>query len=486
VRESRFVLGPVFRLVLGLLWGLLWGPVFVAAGCSASLGNDDHQIVTNDGGSTSSGGSGMSGAGGGQAGTSGAAGAGVGGAGNRAGAGGGGGTVVTRLGNNLDILFMIDNSSSMTEMQEKLYAQLPTFVQVFEALPSPPSLHIAVVSSDMGAPGDVTASIGCTPAGDQGEFQSAPRSDPNLGVDCTSTTLVAGATFISDVDNMPNYSDPNIADVFKCIALLGDQGCGFEHQLASIDRALGADDVQNGVPTPPATNVGFLRPDAYLGIVLLTNEDDCSAPANTTIYSLNGMPQNLSNVDGPIANYRCNGGPRGGHFCRDLNPDSPTTGYATPPLDLPADATGTPPSLDLSNCEDNESGSSALTPVTQFVNDIKSLKTDPDNQILVAAIAAPATPYTVAWVPAQGAASGTPAGELWPQVEHSCGPAGGDDVNPESTQLATDESFGDPGVRIAQFVSSFPNGVLASICDASYATSMTAIATKLAALVASQ
>src|ERR1022692_2999883 len=79
--------------------------------------------------------------------------------------------VPTRVGNyhvsgpinrNIDILFMIDDSSSMSAMQTKLQAQLPTFMNVLEGLPMVPSLHIAVVSSDMGAPSDQQASIGCS------------------------------------------------------------------------------------------------------------------------------------------------------------------------------------------------------------------------------------------------------------------------------------------------------------------------------------
>ena len=146
-----------------------------------------------------------------------------------------------KLDNEIDILFMVDDSSSMNEMQQKLYLQLPLFIQVLQSLPTPPSLHVAVVSSDMGAPGDATSSIMCTKAGDQGQFQSMPRGT------CTATTLTAGDTFISDADNMPNYTDP-IANVFQCIAPLGDKGCGFENQLASIDRALGGDGQQ------PSTN----------------------------------------------------------------------------------------------------------------------------------------------------------------------------------------------------------------------------------------
>jgi hypothetical protein len=370
-----------------------------------------------------------------------------------------------KINNEIDILFMIDNSSSMTEMQQKLYTQLPLFMQVLQNLPSPPSLHVAVVSSDMGAPGDSTSSIMCTRAGDQGQFQSMPRGT------CTATTLTAGDTFISDADMMPNYTDP-IANVFQCIALLGDKGCGFENQLASIDRALGGDGQQ------PSTNSGFLRPEAYLGIVILTNEDDCSAPANTQLYSLNGGQQNIANSLGPIANYRCN---QFGHICTDAA--SGVTGQ--PPKLPPSDAmmTGATPTLDLTNCMSDDTGGGLLTPVSQFISDIKALKpTDADNQILVAAISAPATPYTVAWLPQSGGQNTQP-GEVWPTIEHSCGAAGGDDVNPEAKMNPTDGSFGDPGVRIAQFVNAFPNSVLASICDASYASSMQAIATKLGQLI---
>jgi hypothetical protein len=382
-------------------------------------------------------------------------------------------TFTQKVNNEIDILFMIDDSSSMTSMQQKLLTQLPTFMQVLQQLPTGlPSLHVAVVSQDMGAPGDSTASIGCTNAGKDGVFQFAPEGT------CTGTTLTTGSTYISDVDMMPNFTDP-IGTVFQCIALLGSSGCGFEHQLAAIDRALGAD----GNGAPPTQNAGFLRPEAYLGIVMLTNEDDCSATPPTTIYGLNGGQQNIMNPDGPIQNYRCNGGPRGAHYCQDPNSANPTA-YETPPLLPPADATGNPPRLPLANCEDNESGSSALTPVSKFISDIKSLKTDPDNQILVAGIIGPATPYAVEWDPEMGGQNTQP-GELWPAVQHSCGPdtATAPAVNPQSSQFTTDQSFGDPGVREAQFIGAFKNSVVASICDPTYAASMTTIATKLGQLI---
>ncbi len=373
-------------------------------------------------------------------------------------------SVTQKINNNLDLLFMVDNSSSMTTMQQKLLLQLPNFLTFLQRLPIRPNLHIAVVSSDMGAKSD--ADITCTQFGDQGEFLSQPEGS------CLATTLTAGDTFISDVDGVANFTDP-IASVFQCISLLGASGCGFEHQLASIDRALGAD----GLGPPPSQNVGFLRADAYLGIVMLTNEDDCSAPADTTIYSLNGAAQSITNPDGPIDNYRCNGGRHGGHLCKDLNAGSLSTDYATPPLAPPQDATGDPAILQLADCKENDSGSSALTPVSKFVSDIKALKPDPDNQILVGEIIGPAAPYAVEWAPTV-----TPAGttENWPQVMHSCGAAGGPDVNPDpATQTVGDQSFGDPGVREAQFANAFRNSIIGSICDGDYSQSMNQIAAKL-------
>ena len=370
----------------------------------------------------------------------------------------------------LDILFMIDNSSSMTEMQQKLAAQIPAFVTALQSLPNGlPNVHIAVVSSDMGAPGDQTTALGCTMVGDDGLFQSAPRAT------CTDTTLAAGATFISNVDGVANYTG-NLADVFSCIAGLGDTGCGFEHQLASISRALGAD----GSPAP-AQNAGFLRPGAELAIVLLSNEDDCSAPAGTTLYSLGvggSNQQNIANALGPISNYRCN---QYGHLCVDSAASGPSC-LLEPPRSPPADAQGTAsaPTLDLTDCESDDSYG-MLTSISSFANGIKALKADPDNQIVVGAIVAPPTPYTVAWVPAAGGQNTLP-GELWPEVEHSCGAMGTDDVNPKSTMSPTDGSFGDPAVRITQYVQAFgANGVTGSVCDNSYANAFSAIVSKIGA-----
>ena len=408
----------------------------------------------------------------------------------------------------LDVLFMIDNSSSMTSMQQKLGTQIPGFLTALQNLPAGlPNIHIAVVSSDLGAPGDSTLAIECSKFGDQGIFRTggsnagtveqhpgldggggaaggapgldggapggAPGGDDAGASTCAGVTLSSGATFISNVDGVANYTG-DLSTLLSCMTALGDTGCGFEHQLASISRALGADN-----SPAPAQNAGFLRPDAQLAIIVLSNEDDCSAPATTDLYSLNGGQQNISNPLGPIANYRCN---QFGHLCVDPAA-SGSSCLTTPPLQPPsadAQGTGLAPTLNLTDCESDDSQGSKLTTVMSFVTGIKALKADPDNQIVVGAIVAPATPYTVAWAPEVGGQN-TLSGELWPQIEHSCGPAGGDDVNPAG-QTATDESFGDPAVRISQWVQAFgANSVMSSICDGSYTNAFSAIVSKIGA-----
>ena len=253
----------------------------------------------------------------------------------------------------------------------------------------------------------------------------------------------------------------------QCIVPLGEAGCGFQRPLASIARALGADGER-----PPAANAGFLRPDAMLAIIVLGNEDDCSALLpNTPIYSLNNGMQNLTNSLGPLTHYRCN---EFGHLC--LDPLGDPTALIQPPETLPSDAQGTAstPTLDLSSCESNDSDG-LLVPVSTLVNGIRALKHDPDHQIVVSTIVAPAAPYGVAWVPPMGGQNTRP-GELWPQIEHSCGPAGAPGVNPRATETTTDGSYGDPAVRITQWAGGFgPNVSTASICDPSYSRAFVAV-----------
>jgi hypothetical protein len=346
------------------------------------------------------------------------------GAGGR-GAGGAGGRPAGVIPNrNVDILFLIDDSDGMRLAQVNLERNFPAFITALEGLPGGlPDLHLAVVSSDMGA-GDGSIS-GCAREGKAGIFQYTNRGS------CVTTTLAAGATYISNVDGVANYTG-NLTNVFSCIAALGESGCGFEQQLRAVMRALGAD----GQP-PPAENQGFLRPDAYLFIIMLTNEDDCSTPQGSTLYDT-ASNLTLASTLGPPSNFRCN---EFGHLCNGSKPPRRApSGNVTDTVTLeqcvPAEANG------------------MLTPVATFVTQLRALKPSPDEQIVVAAITGPSTPYQVHWKNPSTSDTGP-----WPEMTHAC--------------TATDTSFADPAVRIGAFVDAFgANGVKLSICDDSYAPAL--------------
>ena len=342
-------------------------------------------------------------------------------------------------------MFVIDDGPAMAGWQAKLATQLPLLIQTVQSSPRPIGLHVGVISSDLGVGAATNVGIpGCTASGDGGNLRSQPEGM------CTDTTLDPSATFISEIGSARNFTaaddatESGAAKVFQCIAQLGDGGCGFGQPLAALARALGAD----GQPPPPE-NAGFLRPHAYLGIIFISNQDDCSVPAGSPLFSLSDPSANdLGDPLGPLTHYRCN---HAGHLCADSQGNQ-----VSPPIQPPADATSVDgvPTLALTNCQSNE-GDAALTPVSKFVSEIRSLKEDPDNQILVSGIVGPASPYAVEWLPQAG---GAVPGELWPRVAPSCGSEAADGSG----------AFGEPAVRLSQFVNAFPNSVLASVCDDSY------------------
>jgi len=348
------------------------------------------------------------------------------------------------INRNVDMLFLVDDSSSMRLSQDNLNRNFPTFMTRLMDPPGLPNIHVAVISSDMGAGDGSVASCDST-NGKNGIFQYTARGT------CASSGLNAGATFISDIAGVRNYTG-NLPDVFTCIAALGEQGCGFEHQFASITRALGVDG-RGGVP---AENADFLRADAYLVIVMITNEDDCSAsngdgPNGRIPLFDTSANTNMASQLGPPSNFRCN---EFGHVCDGAHPNR-----NSPNLNV-ADMTM------YNTCTSNENEGYLLS-VVDTANRIKSLKNDP-GQVLVAAITGPATPYTVTWKAPSTADTScmnnpTMAQCPWPVIGHSC--------------TASDGSFADPSVRIVEFVNQFgANGLVLPICETNFGPSLDRIA----------
>jgi len=335
------------------------------------------------------------------------------------------------LESKLDILFMIDNSPSMAPLQKKLLDQFPVFMERLKMIPTAdgkgtalPNIHVAVVSSDTG-PGQFSSTPGCNFGGDNGQFHFQPTGT------CTTSPLNATPsqqTFLAAAKNqaIKNY-DGDISDAFKCIAALGDRGCGFEGQLKSVRWALDPGNV-------PPGNESFLRPDAYLAVILITNEDDCSVPDDSDL--IDPRQTRMSDPLGPYWSFRCN---EFGHKCMiNGTLQSPPRGAAD----------------NLQGCVSAEDG--RLTRVADEVQFLRTLKADPDNQIFVAAITGVPTSYGIEMIQR----AGDP--EMHPSMKPTC---------------TNGDEFADPSVRIKQWVESFGgHGLMQTICADNFRLSLSAIA----------
>lgn len=182
----------------------------------------------------------------------------------------------------LDLLFMVDNSNSMTEEQESLAAQLPRLVQVLatgdrdgdgvEDFPAVHDLRVGVITSDMGTGGFVVPTCGESDHGDDGIL----RAEGN--------TSIAGCadTYPSFLSFGPGDDAAVFTAAARCVAQMGTGGCGFEQQLEASLKAItpSTSSLRFHAGTTghaDGANAGFLRSDSLVGLIMLTDENDCSA-----------------------------------------------------------------------------------------------------------------------------------------------------------------------------------------------------------------
>lgn len=247
----------------------------------------------------------------------------------------------------VDVLLMIDNSGSMSDEQRKLAGVLDQLVGALSSgqaksardsgkrLEFPPveSIHIGIVSSDMGVNGAQpqkscgalsflpterdpagTVTFQSKPFGDdgilqtstavaqQGIWQSAiPGETPVQLVQgdpsCAEVSLPPGQRYLSYEAGVSSVAET--VHAFSCLAKLGKNGCGLEQQLEAALKALTPSDSDlrfsndtHGHGTArdgskvSGLNGGFLRDDAILVVVFVSDEEDCSSPdENRAIFN---------------------------------------------------------------------------------------------------------------------------------------------------------------------------------------------------------
>lgn len=173
----------------------------------------------------------------------------------------------------IDLLFVIDNSGSMGQEQTNLIANFPTFIQVLDQ--SGLDYRVAVTTTAR-----------------QYSYTMAPFPIPMDTGDGEDGEMLQPAS-CNMTKRWIDKLDPNPGTTFACVANVGTSGNSDEMPLGAMRDAFEDRMMDN-------TNAGFRRADALLGIVFLTDEEDCSYEASVSFP----IGQTLCNSQmEPPANY---------------------------------------------------------------------------------------------------------------------------------------------------------------------------------------
>jgi hypothetical protein len=306
----------------------------------------------------------------------------------------------------LDVLLVVDDSGAMGEEQAALAAAAGRFIATLdEQIGSRPNLHIGVTSTNVGTGPDGGGGEACAGDGDDGRLlvpESCPALDRPFLVDLADPDDPAAPRTI-------NYPDGQLAETLGCMMQLGTTGCGFEQPLEAMRRAL--DGSNDG-------NDGFLRRDAMLLVVVVSDEDDCSA-FDREMYD--GTQDDRDAPLGEFSSFRCF---EFGVTCDQ--PDARVVGERT-------------------GCVPREDSPYLVHP-DEYADFLRQLKGGP-GMVMVAAITGDPTPVAVRedWMkdPSELAVN-----DLCPPDDYIIVPAGAL-----------------PGIRTHAFLDALPRHTSSSICD---------------------
>lgn len=173
----------------------------------------------------------------------------------------------------VDFLFVIDDSGSMSEEQVALVANFPAFIAGIEAtLETVDSIHVGVTTTD--------------------EYVDNIPDCQQLGALVVQTTAGTCGPYEEGGNYMTEEDDLDVA--FGCAALVGTQGDSFERPMeAMVNAVTGVYAGEDGC------NEGFIRTDALLVVVIITDESDSTSPGSpmswyqAVVDAKLGIPENV-------------------------------------------------------------------------------------------------------------------------------------------------------------------------------------------------
>lgn len=180
----------------------------------------------------------------------------------------------------LDILFVIDNSNSMKEEQEAVARELTGFIDELKKGGGVPSdFNVGVVTTSVYLNARVASQTFFVNYPTQaGRLRAVPESLADGGTDYEPP----GA------DRVLTGTDPQFLEKFAKLVRQGTTGSGQETPFEAVRLALLGDAAAK--PLAEGGNGGFLRNDARLLVVVLSDEDDCSEKVRPPLVSVGDNP----------------------------------------------------------------------------------------------------------------------------------------------------------------------------------------------------
>jgi hypothetical protein len=204
---------------------------------------------------------------------------------------------------NVDFLFVVDNSLSMTDEQDNLAQSFGGFMRVVQDTLEAQDYHImAVDTDDRAIPiGGVLDPPFLGGASCDGVFGAGRRQSPT-GQDCG---IDGSSTFMSE-------AQADLEGTFSCAARVGTFGNVLEQPMTSLLSAVGPE-----LNAPGGCNEGFSRSDAILVVTFITDEDDERSPGDPAdwrdeLVAAKGGDESALVVLGLVGDTNVSGGLPGG------------------------------------------------------------------------------------------------------------------------------------------------------------------------------
>jgi hypothetical protein len=379
--------------------------------------------------------------------------------------------IALTVNKDVDILFVIDNSGSMGEEQATLAQNFASFINVLERPEVEANYRIGVTTTDNGNPwcgttgpeGGALRLSSCLSRPTEFTFDGAtvieafaeaceavcPPEWTNIEIQPTAidgSEEMRARPWLENIEGATNLPEGlTTTQAFQCFGPQGINGCGFESHLESMWKSL------RRSQTDGDDAYGFIRANAILSVVHLTDEVDCS---------YNNDWETMFLPDGDRT------------FWSDPTAASPTSavcwnaGVACEGSDCHS------VNLDVAGAEVNDAEAddkAVLRPLQRYIDIVDELERDkqvitPDQEVLVALIAGVNSDGSVTYQPSL----------MDPQFQNDFG------IGP-GCQSAAGTAV--PPVRMREFAEYFKVGDtrnMFSICDADYSPALEAIAEAIA------